>query len=229
MKKSVTINLQSSLAKRDEDKVDLGNATTLMLRNIPNRYTRAMLLKEFEDAGTMKSIDFFYLPMDIRHNCNVGYCFVNLTSKKAAQRFAKTFGDKKLEQVTSEKRCRISPAKVQGKEENIQQYMEQYRSSAVVSIDYQPMVFENGKQCPFPMAVVPTGNEIPTKEASDTEKDDTAALDEEAPEIEIAVNQEPQIFSTVVQASRRQRRTRRTKSEEVNHTDANHVDAATSP
>ena len=48
--------------------IDVENAvndgrTTIMIRNIPNKYTQEMLLEMFE-KNHKKKIDFFYLPID---------------------------------------------------------------------------------------------------------------------------------------------------------------------
>ena len=42
--------------------------TTLMIRNIPNQCTHEMVLREFELEGHRKgdSLDFFYMPWDVR-------------------------------------------------------------------------------------------------------------------------------------------------------------------
>lgn len=50
--------------------------TTLMIKNIPNKYTIQLLAEEI-DREHANSYDFLYLPCDIKNNCNVGYGFVN--------------------------------------------------------------------------------------------------------------------------------------------------------
>ena len=51
--------------------------TTLMVKNIPNKYTQKMLLATIDERfrGTY---DFFYLPIDFKNKCNVGYAFINM-------------------------------------------------------------------------------------------------------------------------------------------------------
>jgi hypothetical protein len=53
------------------------NRTTLMIKNIPNKYTQKMLLATI-DAEFRGTYDFFYLPIDFKNKCNVGYAFINL-------------------------------------------------------------------------------------------------------------------------------------------------------
>lgn len=47
----------------DVNKVELDGRTTIMVRNIPNKYTQEMLLELFEQEHK-KKFDFFYLPID---------------------------------------------------------------------------------------------------------------------------------------------------------------------
>lgn len=47
--------------------VGIDDRTTVMLRNIPNKYTQRMLLSEVNSLGFEGQYDFFYLPIDYRY------------------------------------------------------------------------------------------------------------------------------------------------------------------
>ena len=47
-----------------------------MIRNIPNKYNKE-LMRETIDRNFKDTYDFFYLPIDFKNNCNVGYAFIN--------------------------------------------------------------------------------------------------------------------------------------------------------
>lgn len=53
-----TINLDDILNKRD-------NRTTIMIKNIPNKYNQKMLLKRIDEV-CKRQYDFFYLPIDFK-------------------------------------------------------------------------------------------------------------------------------------------------------------------
>lgn len=127
---------------------DVSGETTLMLRNIPNKYTRDMLVEDMRARGVISDVDFLYMPVDLRHECNVGYCFVNVTSKDGVARFRAAFDSTNLPQVKSRKMCEVGIGNVQGRRANI----EAYRNSAVMSLDekYHPLLFDNGVQVKFP-------------------------------------------------------------------------------
>ena len=48
------------------DNVGRDGRTTIMLRNIPNKYTQEMILHEIDESGLYRRYDFFYLPIDYK-------------------------------------------------------------------------------------------------------------------------------------------------------------------
>merc|ERR1719440_2500541 len=75
----------------------------MMLRNIPNKYTQRMLLRELEEWGFNSLFDFFYLPIDFKNRCNVGYAFMNFIDFKDIISFYHTYNAKKWRLFNSEK------------------------------------------------------------------------------------------------------------------------------
>lgn len=89
------------------------NRTTLMIKNIPNRYTKDMMM-EMIDRKFSKTYDFFYLPIDFDHDANVGYAFINFINIKYIKDFYLTFNGSKWPVFNSDKVCNISYARIQG-------------------------------------------------------------------------------------------------------------------
>merc|ERR1719401_629351 len=75
--------------------------TTMMLRNIPNKYTQNTLLQEINDFGFLGSYDFFYLPMDVHNRSNVGYAFINFEKPDDADRFGHVFREHRFRRFKS--------------------------------------------------------------------------------------------------------------------------------
>ncbi|CAN6345567.1 unnamed protein product, partial [Urochloa humidicola] len=64
----------------DLDRIAKGEdpRTTLMIKNIPNKYNCKLLLAVI-DENHRGTYDFIYLPIDFKNKCNVGYAFINMT------------------------------------------------------------------------------------------------------------------------------------------------------
>lgn len=140
----------------DVDAVQAGRdvRTSLMIRNIPNKYTQQMLLAEFTENGHGPGkIDFFYLPIDFKNKCNRGYAFVNFVECKDIVPFHRQYFGQNWRVFNSDKICDITYARIQGKAN----MLKRFENSALMEKEeeYKPLVFvshgiEKGKQLSFP-------------------------------------------------------------------------------
>jgi hypothetical protein len=105
--------------KTGDDKV-----TTLMVRNIPNMYTRSMLIEELDSLGFEGEYDFIYLPIDKSTQWNVGYAFANFKTAEAAKRCVADVTGYTFDRFEhgSRKVAQISVAHIQGLEKNLEYY-----------------------------------------------------------------------------------------------------------
>lgn len=65
-KSRIKLNIEEPVYCITPNDVEIDGRTTLMLRNIPNKYTQDMILQEVESAGLELKYDFFYLPIDFK-------------------------------------------------------------------------------------------------------------------------------------------------------------------
>lgn len=125
--------------------------TTVMLRNLPNNYSRAMLLKLIDTEGFGGQYDFIYLPMDFKSHASLGYAFVNLVDSEEATRFFETFEGFHRWVVPSQKVCSVNWSHPY---QGLEAHIERYRNSPVmhedVPDDYKPMVFNGTERIVFP-------------------------------------------------------------------------------
>ena len=112
--------------------------STLMVRNIPNKYNQKMLLATIEDRHAGK-FDLLYQPIDFKNRCNVGYAFINFISTADILPFYEEFNHKKWDRFNSDKVCEITYARIQGKISLITHF----ENSSLIHEDegYQPIIF----------------------------------------------------------------------------------------
>ncbi|CAG8493844.1 19254_t:CDS:2 [Racocetra persica] len=68
----------------------LDNRTTLMIRNIPNKYTQRMLLDWLYETHCGQ-YDFVYLCIDFKDKCTVGCAFINFVAVSSMQDYEMSF------------------------------------------------------------------------------------------------------------------------------------------
>mmetsp|Transcript_23213 Transcript_23213/g.41076 ORF Transcript_23213/g.41076 Transcript_23213/m.41076 type:complete len:299 (+) Transcript_23213:59-955(+) len=125
--------------------------TTVMLRNVPNNYTRDMLLTLLNEQGFSSRYDFVYLPIDFRRRANLGYAFVNLTDEASVDALWSTFDGFSGWALPTAKVCQVSWS---GPHQGFKAHVERYRNSPVmhrsVPDEYKPVIFEHGLRKNFP-------------------------------------------------------------------------------
>jgi len=125
--------------------------TTLMIRNIPNKYTVNALLLEINTCFEGK-FDFLYLPLDYKNNCNLGFAFINFTNPLHILMFYEIFLDRKWKNYNSVKKCDLTYAKSQGKKE-LASHFEKGCNSKEVQDDKKPIILT--PMFPLPKVEVP--------------------------------------------------------------------------
>merc|ERR1712217_919864 len=128
--------------------------TTVMLRNLPNSYTRAMVLELLESNGfDFTKFHFLYLPIDFQTKVALGYAFVDLVHPDLVQRFWRTFDGFSSWALPSRKVCCVSWCEPsQGRQAHIERYRNSPVMHASVPDEYKPLLLENGRRVPFPKA-----------------------------------------------------------------------------
>lgn len=153
---------QSSIDGKKQYQLDLDRImrgedprTTLMIKNIPNKYTQKMLLAAI-DEHHRGSYDFFYLPIDFKNKCNVGYAFINMMDPYKIVPFFQAFNGKKWEKFNSEKVALLAYARIQGKNALVAHF----QNSSLMNEDKRcrPILFHSegphaGDQEPFPVGM----------------------------------------------------------------------------
>ncbi|CAH8312614.1 unnamed protein product [Eruca vesicaria subsp. sativa] len=148
-------NAEKKLFELDVDRILRGedSRTTLMIKNIPNKYTSKMLLAAI-DEHCKGTYDFLYLPIDFKNKCNVGYAFINLTKPENIVALYKAFNGNKWEKFNSEKVASLAYGRIQGKSALIAHF----QNSSLMNEDKRcrPILFHTagpnaGDQEPFPM------------------------------------------------------------------------------
>jgi len=131
---------------------EVAEQTTIMLRNLPMKTTRAMLLDLLDAEGFKGRYNFVYLPSNFETSLAFGYAFVNFSSEDDAELARDHFqGFKKWNIEGEEEVCETSWSDpYQGLAANV----ERYRNSPVmhesVEDKHKPIVFAGGLRQAFP-------------------------------------------------------------------------------
>ena len=120
--------------------------TTLMIKNIPNKYTISSFLEEI-NINFKYTYDIFYLPIDYVNKCNLGFAFINFVEPFHIILFYELYRGKKWKKFNSEKICELLYAKFQGKKELISHF-EKGKVLTMVSEEKRPLILPTPNPLP---------------------------------------------------------------------------------
>ena len=95
--------------------------TTVMIKNIPNKYTITSFLDEI-NVVFKNTYDIFYLPIDYINKCNLGFAFINFVEPFHIILFYELYRGQKWKRFNSDKKCELLYAKYQGRQELISHF-----------------------------------------------------------------------------------------------------------
>merc|ERR1719401_3231054 len=130
-----------------------GPPTTVMMKNIPDNYTRDLLLDIMDAAGFQADYDVVSLPIDLKTEKLLGNAFVNFTTHEQAEKFKKHFHGFNAWQVPYDKVCEVLWGDTL---HGCNAHIERYRNSPVmhesVADKFKPALYKNGVRvsCPAP-------------------------------------------------------------------------------
>jgi hypothetical protein len=133
------INLMNIIMRED-------NRTTLMIKNIPNKYTISSFLEEI-DTYFKNTYDVFYLPIDYVNKCNLGFAFINFVEPLHIILFYELYRGKKWKKFKSDKKCELLYAKFQNKKE-LTAHFEKGKVLLFDTMEKRPLILPTPKILP---------------------------------------------------------------------------------
>jgi len=150
---------EAELAEEGIEGRDISTMTTVILRNVPNSYTRDDLLDFLDSHGFYGRYDFLYLPVKFGSSCAFGYALINLLDHEDARRFQAYFHNFSSWSVPCSNTASVSWSKAhQGLAEHVERYRNSPMMHASMPDECKPIILRNGVRVPFPP---------PTKKAPD--------------------------------------------------------------
>lgn len=119
--------------------------TTIVIRNVPARYTQDRLLEVWPPDG---SYNFLYLPYSVRQKRGSGYVFINFCTHQAACDFWQKVQGTRLSGCEHLKSLDVATADVQGLENNLR-YWGDRKLNRINNANFLPIVFQGTKLVDF--------------------------------------------------------------------------------
>lgn len=125
--------------------------SSVMLRGVPETFTRPAMLQLLGTAGFFGRFNFLYLPMDFKRNLNLGYALINVVSPKEALRLSAYFEGFSSWDVPGGSVCSVAWCSPQ---QGLQAHLDRYKNSPVmhesVPEEWRPLHLMHGIPVAFP-------------------------------------------------------------------------------
>lgn len=127
---------------------------TVIVRRIPEHFTRAHIIVMLERGGLRLSCDFLYLPVDFNSGDNLGFAFLNFVTSGAAELcHNRLHGEPAGISTDAIGRAGLEvvwAVSQQGLKANIKRYRNNPVMHVTVPDEYKPALFCKGVRIPFP-------------------------------------------------------------------------------
>ena len=134
---------EKNLLNLDDIVTGKDTRTTVMIRNIPIKYTDSILIKDLEEFKG--KYDCLYMPYDYEKKGNKGYAFINFVNPLHILYFHEKFNGKKWPLFESSKICELNSANFQGIYE-IQKHSKNYKGYKKPLFYSEPNKNSNNKE-----------------------------------------------------------------------------------
>eukprot|EP00434_Breviolum_minutum_P022114 symbB.v1.2.019523.t1/scaffold1597.1/size110265/6 len=125
--------------------------TTVMLRNLPQCFTRARLLYLLCKEGFAGQFNFVYVPLCFRAKNTLCYAFINFMTLGALADFTKRFNGRRWDIPGNEQVAEVCPCE---RHQGLNSIIQYYRNNSVmhpsVPDECKPILLSGTKRIPFP-------------------------------------------------------------------------------
>lgn len=132
-------------------------ATTWMLSNIPEEFSRDLLLKLLTEEDFVGAVDFLFMPVGVNSGKSVGHAFVNFVTPEEGCRFGKHFrgfewpATEGKAPAKKQRTAKVSSRGLrQGLEANIQAFRNDMAMHESFPDECRPILMWDGQRIPFP-------------------------------------------------------------------------------
>eukprot|EP00928_Gymnodinium_smaydae_P011165 TRINITY_DN14152_c1_g2_i1.p1 TRINITY_DN14152_c1_g2~~TRINITY_DN14152_c1_g2_i1.p1 ORF type:complete len:301 (+),score=14.69 TRINITY_DN14152_c1_g2_i1:64-966(+) len=137
-------NSRGDPKQRDDDAGKDSNTwkgvTSVMVRNVSYKCTKAMFCDELNRAGFEGLFDYAYVPVNAGRGTSKGYAFANFVDARTAFKFKEQFHGRRMDMPGGTKLLEVIPANLQGYARNVSHYIDKQHEISRAARHVAPQV-----------------------------------------------------------------------------------------